>query len=65
MLLVLRHMSQAAIEQSAQAAQIDYGAGNKRLKQWHKVLQASFDAEKAYAVSAQAKLVLTNLMLAL
>ncbi len=61
-LVVLRHMSQAAIEQ---AAQTGGAAGDKRLKQWHKVLQASFDAEKAYAVSAQAKLVLTNLMLSL
>jgi hypothetical protein len=61
-LLVLRHMSQAAIEQ---AAQTGGEAGIKRLKQWHKVLQASFDAERAYAVSAQSKLVLDNLMLSL
>ncbi len=62
LLLVLRHMSQAAIEQ---AADIGGEAGTKRVKQWHKVYQASYDAEKAYAVSAQSKLVLDNFMLAL
>ena len=66
-LAVLRHMAQAAIEQSAQAAQGQPTdeTTTKRLKQWHKILQASFEAEKSYDVSAQAKLVLTNLMLAL
>lgn len=59
-LLVLRHMSIAAIEQGAQTGG---EAGTKRIVQWHKVLQASYDAEKAYGVSAQAKLVLTKLML--
>lgn len=63
-LTILRHMSQAAIEQSAQAPG-DLTTAHKRLKQWHKVLQASYDAEKAYSVSAQAKLTLTNLMLSL
>jgi DNA polymerase-3 subunit delta' len=59
-LLVLRHMSQAAIEQAANTGS---EAGTKRIRQWHKVLQASYDAEKAYSVSAQSKLVLDNLML--
>jgi hypothetical protein len=65
-LTVLRHMAQAAIDQSAQASATQPAeATTKRLKQWHKVLQASYDAEQAYAVSAQAKLTLDNLMLAI
>lgn len=64
-LTVLRHMAQAAIEQTAKQAKTTDEATAKRLKQWHKVLQASYDAEKAYSVSAQAKLTLTNLMLSL
>jgi hypothetical protein len=64
MLVILRHMAQAAIDQTAHA-HLEPEASTKRLKQWHKVLQASYDAEQAYAVSAQAKLTLTNLMLCL
>lgn len=61
-LFVLQHMARAAIAQGAKAAD---GTATKRIKQWHKVQQAAYDAEQAYTVSAQAKLTLTNLMLSL
>lgn len=63
-LYVLQHMAQAALEQTARRA-TDPVSADKPVRQWHKVLRASYDAEKAYDVSAQAKLTLTNLMLAL
>lgn len=61
-LFVLQHMARAAIAQGAKAAD---GTAVKRIKQWHKVQQAAYNAEQAYSVSAQAKLTLTNLMLSL
>ena len=61
-IFVLQHMARAATAQGAKA--ID-GSAAKRIKQWHRVQQAAYEAEKAYAVSAQAKLTLTNLMLSL
>lgn len=61
-LFVLQHMSRAAITQGAKATD---GTAIKRIKQWHKVQQAAYNAEQAYSVSAQAKLTLTNLMLSL
>ena len=64
-LTILEHMAQAAINQAAHDPTADQAAVTKRLKQWHRVLQASYDAKQAYAVSAQAKLTLTNLMLSL
>jgi DNA polymerase-3 subunit delta' len=61
-LFVLQHMARAAIAQGAQATD---GTAIKRIKQWHRVQKAAYEAEQAYAVSAQAKLTLTNLMLSL
>jgi len=61
-LFVLQHMARAAI---AQSAQVTDGTAIKRLKQWHRVQKAAYEAEQAYSVSAQAKLTLTNLMLSL
>lgn len=44
------------------------GAGkqhdNAKIKRWHTVLTAVYEAEKAFAANANAKIVLTNLMLA-
>jgi hypothetical protein len=68
-LFVLQHMARAAIAQSAQAAQHPSSSNtadiHKRLSQWHRIQSAAYQAEQAYAVSAQAKLTLTNLMLSL
>lgn len=61
-LFVLQHMARAAMGQGARA--ID-GSSTKRIQQWYRVQSAAYEAEKAYAVSGQAKLTLTNLMLAL
>jgi hypothetical protein len=61
-IFVLQHMARAATIQGAKATD---GSDIKRIKQWHRVQQAAYDAEKAYTVSAQAKLTLTNLMLSL
>lgn len=61
-LFVLQHMSHAAIAQTAAANPPD---ADKRIRQWHKIMQAAYDAERAYAVSAQSKLTLTNLMLSM
>jgi hypothetical protein len=61
-LFVLQHMARAATTQSARVTD---GSADKRIRQWYKVQKAAYDAEKAYAVSGQAKLTLTNLMLAL
>ncbi len=71
LLFVLKHMAQAAIEQSS-AVPVHLAANdsaatsaNRSIKQWHRVLRACYDAEHAFSVSAQAKLTLTNLMLRL
>jgi hypothetical protein len=61
-LFVLQHMARAAALQGSKATD---GSATKRIKQWHKVQQAAYEAEQAYGVSAQAKLTLTNLMLSL
>lgn len=61
-LFILQHMARAAISQSAKVTD---GSATKRIRQWHKIQQAAYEAEKSYAVSGQAKLTLTNLMLAL
>lgn len=62
LLFVLQHMARAATLQGSKAPD---GSATKRIKQWHRVQQAAYEAEKAYTVSAQAKLTLTNLMLSL
>jgi DNA polymerase-3 subunit delta' len=62
LLFVLQHMARAATAQGARASD---GSATKRIKQWHRVQKAAYEAEQAYAVSAQAKLTLTNLMLSL
>lgn len=64
-LFVLRQMAGAALEQSAAKAAAHPAAGDKAIRQWHKVLRATSEAEQAYAVSGQAKLSLTHLMLSL
>lgn len=55
-LFMLRQMADAAIEQAG---------NNQAIKRWHSILTASYNAENALLQSASAKLVLTNLMLAL
>jgi hypothetical protein len=62
LLFVLQHMARAAITQGAKAQD---GSATKRIKQWHKIQAAAYEAERAYSVSGQAKLTLTNLMLSL
>jgi DNA polymerase-3 subunit delta' len=62
LLFVLQHMARAA---TVQSAKVSDGSAAKRIKQWHKIQSAAYEAEKAYTVSAQAKLTLTNLMLSL
>ena len=64
LLFVLQQMSRAAIEQSAAADTADRPA-RPQIERWHKVLHASYEAQEAYAVSAQAKLTLTHLMLSI
>jgi DNA polymerase-3 subunit delta' len=61
-LFVLQQMAQASI---AQAANVNNQASTQRIKQWHRIQKAAYEAEQAYDVSAQAKLTLTNLMLSL
>lgn len=65
LLRILQLMARTALEQTADKALAAAAPADRPLRQWHKVLQASYDAEQAYAVSAQAKLALTNLMLVL
>jgi replication-associated recombination protein RarA len=65
LLFVLQHMARAAIEQSAARSSDSGAAADKAIRQWHKILRAAYEAEQAYAVSAQAKLTLTRLMLSL
>jgi len=60
LLFVLQQMAHAAIAQSAAK-----GGANSSIKQWQRILAAAYDAENALRSSAQAKLVLTNLMLSL
>jgi len=61
-IFVLQHMARAATTASAKT---NDGSATQRIKQWHKVHQAAYQAEQSYAVSGQAKLTLTNLMLSL
>ncbi len=69
LLSVLQRMAAAAIEQSsaksAEADTVGRAAAIRSIRQWHKILRASYDAEQAYSVSGQAKLTLTHLMLSL
>lgn len=64
MLFVLQQMSRAAIEHSAHNDSQARPA-KPQIERWHKVLRASYQAQEAYAVSAQAKLTLTHLMLSI
>jgi DNA polymerase III, delta subunit len=61
-MFILQHMARSA---TVQGAKVSDGSATKRIKQWHKVQRAAYQAEQAYAVSGQAKLTLTNLMLSL
>lgn len=63
-LFILQHMARTALERSANTA-TDPAALDKSIRQWHRIRQATYEAQKAYAVSGQAKLTLTNLMLSL
>lgn len=69
LLFILQHMATAAIEQtsakSATGGATAKAAAIRPIKQWHKILGASYDAEQSYSVSGQAKLTLTHLMLSL
>lgn len=65
LIFVLRHMAQAALEQAANKAVAAGVAADRPIRQWHKVSRACYDAEQAYAVSAQAKLTLSHFMLSL
>lgn len=60
LLFVLQQMAHAALGTAA-----GKGASARTLQQWQHVLAATYDAEVAMKGNAQAKLVLTNLMLAL
>lgn len=58
-LFMLQQMAQAAMEQAA-------GKGSTQaVRQWQKILSATYDTEQTIAASAQPKLALTNLMLVL
>lgn len=65
LLFVMRQMAQTALETSAGKITAANSGDNRPIRQWHKVVQACYEAEEAYAVSAQAKLTLTNLMLSI
>lgn len=58
LLFVLQQMAHAAIFQAAEKS-----GSAQSVSQWHKVLAAAYDAQNALQENAQAKLVLTNLML--
>lgn len=58
LLFVLQQMAHAAITQTAEK-----GGSTQSVAQWHKVLSAAYDAQNALQENAQAKLVLTDLML--
>lgn len=58
LLFVLQQMAHAAITQTAEKS-----GSAQSVAQWHKVLAAAYDAQNALQENAQAKLVLTNLML--
>lgn len=60
LLFVLQQMAHAAIIQAAEKH-----AATQSVKQWHRILDAAYNAQTALLESAQAKLVLTNLMLSL
>ena len=64
-LFVLQHMARAASVRAAAGATSNYPAADKSIRQWHRIMKAAYEAERAYAVSAQSKLALTNLMLSL
>jgi DNA polymerase-3 subunit delta' len=57
-LFVLQQMAHAAITQAAEK-----NAPTQTVKQWHRVLSASYDAQAALQENTQSKLVMTNLML--
>jgi len=61
-IFVLQHMARAATTASAKVSD---GSAHQRIKQWHKIHRAAYQAEQSYAVSGQAKLTLTNMMLSL
>lgn len=65
LLHILQLMARTALEQTANKAIEAQSDADKPLRQWHKVLKASYEAEQALAVSAQSKLALSNLMLSL
>ncbi len=58
LLFVLQQMAHAAITQSSEK-----NGSTQSVAQWHKVLAAAYEAQNALQENAQAKLVLTNLML--
>lgn len=62
MLAVLQQMAHAALEQSATN---EAATTNRTLGRWQRILTASYEAEGELLANAQAKLVLTNFMLAL
>ncbi len=64
LIVMLQHMAQATLEQTAQKQQ-DSTAALRSLRQWLRVLRVSYEADIALTGNAQSKLVLTNLMLAL
>ncbi|HEY1835632.1 MAG TPA: AAA family ATPase [Candidatus Saccharimonadales bacterium] len=59
-LTVMQQMAQIALEQAASK-----DGTNRPLARWQRILAASYEAEAALLANAQAKLVLTNFMLAL
>lgn len=65
LLFVLGQMAQTALSASAEKILAAQSADDRSIRQWHKVIKACYDAEQAFATSAQAKLILTNLMLSL
>lgn len=58
LLFVLQQMAHAAITQAAER-----NASSQSVAQWHRVMSAAYEAQTALQENAQAKLVLTNLML--
>jgi DNA polymerase-3 subunit delta' len=60
LLFILQQMSRAALDNAAIT-----GAQDRTYKQWHRILRSAYDAEAALHNQAQAKLTLTNFMLAL
>jgi DNA polymerase III subunit delta' len=60
-IFMLEQMAQAALKQTAGRD----SASDNGLARWHRILEATYDAETALLANAQPKLVLTNLMLCL